>query len=339
MCDNQLFIYIKYIHHKKQLSAHLCLGRKYGKVILKELKEKTAAGCNIDVGGDARSDAPGYFIDDSTKKIIMSDLIQVTETTSSPVMEKVGFQRGLDRLLQSGVGVGVVTTDRHPSTRKTMRESYPEIKHQFDPWHVAKGVKKKATAAAKKKDSRELQPWIKSVGNHLWWSCSSCGGDEMELRRLWTFILYYVCGIHRWEEDGEEYTCLHEELTNEQQRRKKWLKKGSTAYNALKAIILNKNLLRDLGQMTLFKHTGKAKYNVFHSRLSNQWVARKIYQPMSQDFRKDLVHRVIQQELEKKVKLVDKHFHVHHAVNIPANIAPVPKPNKADVVEKHLSRF
>lgn len=55
-------------------------------------------------------------------------------------MEPVGFRRGLDRLLDSGVGVDVVTTDRAPSIRKIMRESYPELRHQFDPWHVAKGT-------------------------------------------------------------------------------------------------------------------------------------------------------------------------------------------------------
>lgn len=172
-------------------------------------------------------------------------------------MESVGFRRGLDRLLDSGVSVDVVTTDRAPSIRKIMRESYPDLRHQFDPWHVAKGVKKKATAAARKKENRDLQPWIKSLGNHFWWSCSSCGGDEKELRRRWTSILHHVCGIHSWEEDGQEYKCYHDDLSDEQQKRKKWLEKGCTAWNALKAVVLDKNLLRDLSQMTLFKHTAK----------------------------------------------------------------------------------
>lgn len=65
--------------------------------------------------------------------------MQVSETTSSPAMESVGFRRGLDCLLDSGVSVDVVTTDRAPSIRKIMRESYPDLRHQFDPWHVAKG--------------------------------------------------------------------------------------------------------------------------------------------------------------------------------------------------------
>lgn len=70
-------------------------------------------------------------------------------------------------------------------------------------------------------------------------------------------MLHHVCGVHRWEEDGQEYTCRHELLSQDQQRRKKWLMKGSAAWNALKTIVLDKNLLKDLGQMTLFKHTGQ----------------------------------------------------------------------------------
>uniref|UniRef100_A0A8B9HAV0 Uncharacterized protein n=1 Tax=Astyanax mexicanus TaxID=7994 RepID=A0A8B9HAV0_ASTMX len=163
---------------------------------LTELRETVAAGGHTDICGDARSDSPGYsakytcysFMDDATKKVIMSDLIQVSEATSSPAMEPVGFRRGLDRLLDSGVSVDVVTTDRAPSIRKIMRESYPELRHQFDPWHVAKGIKKKATALARKKENRDLQPWIKSLGNHIWFSCSSCGGDEKVMPKQSTLI-------------------------------------------------------------------------------------------------------------------------------------------------------
>ncbi|KAK0137191.1 hypothetical protein N1851_026620 [Merluccius polli] len=237
---------------------------------LSELQETASAGGNTDVGGDARSDSPGYsakytcysFMDDATKKIIMSDLIQVSEATSSPAMEAVGFRRGLDRLLDSGVSVDVVTTDRAPSIRKIIRESYPDLRHQFDPCMLQK---KKATAAARKKENRDLQPWIKSMANHLWWSCSGCAGDEKGLKRMWTSILHHVCGIHRWEEDGQEYKCNHDDIGDDQQIRKKWLKKGSPAWNALKAVVLDKNLLRDLTNMTLFKHTGNLE--VFHSSM------------------------------------------------------------------------
>jgi len=54
-------------------------------------------------------------------------------------MEPIGFKKGLEKLLDEGINVKVVTTDRHPSIRKIMREDFPNIEHQFDPWHTGKG--------------------------------------------------------------------------------------------------------------------------------------------------------------------------------------------------------
>lgn len=51
----------------------------------------------------------------------------------------MGFKKGLEKLLDEGISVKVVTTDRHPSIRKIMREDFPNIEHQFDPWHTGKG--------------------------------------------------------------------------------------------------------------------------------------------------------------------------------------------------------
>ena len=38
-----------------------------------------------------------------------------------------------------GLDVEVIATDRSPSIRKIMRLEHPEIKHEFDIWHTAKG--------------------------------------------------------------------------------------------------------------------------------------------------------------------------------------------------------
>ncbi len=68
--------------------------------------------------------------------------------------------------------------------------------------------------------------------------------------------MHHICGVHRWEEAGVEYTCYHAPLTEEEQRKKRWLKSDSAAFQALRDIVLSKNLQRDLQQMALFKHTG-----------------------------------------------------------------------------------
>ena len=68
---------------------------------------------------------------------------QVTETVtkSSVAMEPLGMRRGLASLVNQGVPVSILTTDRSTSIRKIMRIEYPTIKHQVDPWHCSKGNK------------------------------------------------------------------------------------------------------------------------------------------------------------------------------------------------------
>ena len=63
------------------------------------------------------------------------------EATSSVAMEVMGFERGLDRLRELDVAVGLISTDRSPSIKKRMQsEKFKDkILHEFDPWHVAKG--------------------------------------------------------------------------------------------------------------------------------------------------------------------------------------------------------
>ncbi|KAK7132709.1 hypothetical protein R3I93_019063 [Phoxinus phoxinus] len=174
----------------------------------------------------------------------------------------MGFRRGLETLLDEGIDITVVTTDRDPSIRNLMREEYPNIIHPFDPWHVAKGIKKKLVSASNRRSCKELARWVRSVCNHMWWSCCSSKGDAMDLHRRWKSILHHISGVHRWEENGMEYKCYHKDLTRDQQMMKKWLSVDSPAYKALVEIVMDARLLKDLEQMMLFKHTGT--HNVGH---------------------------------------------------------------------------
>ncbi|XP_063049644.1 uncharacterized protein LOC134444138 [Engraulis encrasicolus] len=178
-------------------------------------------------------------------------------------MEPMGFQRGLNHLLYLGVDVGVIVTDRSPSIRKMMRESYANIRHEYDPWHVNKSLKKKLVTISNKKDNRELRPWVRSITNHLYWACSSSHGDGQECVRRWLTILNHIRGIHRWEDNGREYTCAHRPLSEDEQEKKRWLEHDSSAFRAFREVAQDKNLLRDLQQMALFKHTGSIE--VYHN--------------------------------------------------------------------------
>ena len=71
-------------------------------------------------------------------------------------MEKFGFERLVKRLLDEKLHIETISTDRHVQIRKLMRESYPEINHEVDPWHIIKGLSKKLNAKSKKKGFETL---------------------------------------------------------------------------------------------------------------------------------------------------------------------------------------
>ncbi|ROJ30494.1 hypothetical protein DPX16_23575 [Anabarilius grahami] len=221
-------------------------------------------GEGVQLSGDGRSDSPGHsskyntysFMDDSTNQIVGFEMMQVSQASSSVAMEPLAFKKGLEKILDVGIDVKVVTTDRHPSIRKIMREEYPHIIHQFDPWHVAKAQMYIKFLVFNMEANCIVLQTVKSVPLLLCFQ---------ELLRRWMSLQHHITGVHRWEENGMEYRCFHQDLSAEEQRTKRWLKGNSPAFKALQAMIMDTRLIKDLQQMTLFKHTGQLE--VFHNAL------------------------------------------------------------------------
>ncbi|KAL1276201.1 hypothetical protein QQF64_035824 [Cirrhinus molitorella] len=365
------------------------------KASINDLKLQTELHSPVHMSGDGRSDSLGFsakyntysLMDDMTDKIVHFELVQVTEASSSVAMEPVGFKRAVNTLQQHGITVDVLTTDRSPSIRKIMRVEYPQIHHEFDIWHVVKGLSKKLCSMSRYKGNKELQPWIRSICNHLWYCCATCGGDPDELIKTWKSIMFHITGVHSWTEEGTLRKCGHEELTAEQQHRKKWLGNDSHAFHTLQTLVLDKGLIKDLRQMALFKHTGQLevfhsvllkycsknlhfhyesmvartqlaildhnenvgrqqaktssgtlRYNVVFPKHTKEWVAKKIYEKTTQNFRQTLLGKVLKRRLDTTVAYKDHVSHLSHRP-LPQNIATQPRPDKRDVIAKRLSRF
>ncbi|KAK0155186.1 hypothetical protein N1851_002510 [Merluccius polli] len=226
------------------------------------------------LSGDGRCDSPGFnakychytFMLDSTKEILHTELVQCTEATSSGAMEPMGFRRGMNDLLDTGLDVEVMATDRSTSIQKIMREEFPHVQHEFDIWHTAKGFRKKLLIKGKKKGNEILLSWNRSVVNHMWFSCGTSKGDIEALQNRWKCIPHHVVNEHQWtDKDGKRHHCDHAPLTPEEQKRRMWLKKDSVAYQDLMSLVFDKRLLKDLQKMALFKHTGPLE--IFHSAL------------------------------------------------------------------------
>ena len=162
-------------------------------------------------------------------------------------------------LIDVGITISSITTDRHKSIRKILREKYPEILHQFDVWHFAKNISKKLRAKAKLKRHISLQPWVKSIINHLWWSCATCGNDVELLKEKWSSLLNHIANEHEWEGFSKYHKCSHGPLT----QKRMWITKGSSTHVALKAIVLDSRTIQDLKYLTHFMHSGELE--VFHS--------------------------------------------------------------------------
>lgn len=246
---------------------------------------------NFVLAGDARMDSPGhcgthgsYTLMDTdgngcegTRKIVATELIHVSEVKNSNHLEPEGLRRCINTVMnEDALQIPVLTTDRHVMVGSIMKKDYPQIKHQFDLWHLVKSIIKKLWAKAKLKDCSDLGTWVQSISNHLWWVASSCGGDEQKLREMWLSILQHVTNKHKWTGNKVFHHCAHESLSRQEQKKKKWLKPKSAAFKALQDVVTNKLFLRDLARVTMFCHTGQIE--VYHSMLL-QYAPKRIYFP------------------------------------------------------------
>jgi hypothetical protein len=135
-------------------------------------------------------------------------------------------------------------------------------------------LKNKLVAKAKLKGAEDLNCWVKAITNHLWWCSSNCNGDKDWLEESWISIVHHSVNEHSFE--GEVVKeCHHAPIDQETSLKKKWLKKGSRAHNALRKVVLDKRLRKDIRQLSEFCHTGSLE--VFHSLMTK-------YCPKRQEF-------------------------------------------------------
>lgn len=158
----------------------------------------------------------------------------------------------------------------HPQVAAMMKREKAHIKHRFDPWHLAKSVRKDLNAASKKRECSDVSSWIASVVNHLWWCAATSLGDQLLCQEKWKSIVYHVAGIHEWPDFQFFFACGHDELTPEQRRKKIWLPMGSPAHNALKEVAWKPKLLKDVCLLADFVQTGCLE--VFHGSMAKKYV-------------------------------------------------------------------
>ncbi|XP_049517016.1 uncharacterized protein LOC119440580 [Dermacentor silvarum] len=216
-----------------------------------ELILQAAQAQRVKLAGDGRADSPGFsakfgtysLLDVEGNKILHFELVQSNEVDGSCKMELEGLKRCITFLESKDIRVKSIVTDRHAQIKCFMRKEKSEIIHEFDVWHVAKGINRKLIAASKKAGCEDLVLWTKSIVNHLYWSASSSDGNKDSIVPKWISILNHIQDIHSHENELFP-TCAHGDIEP-----RAWLSEESKSFKQLKVIAASKQLLRDMPQL------------------------------------------------------------------------------------------
>ncbi|XP_075696181.1 uncharacterized protein LOC142662115 isoform X1 [Rhinoderma darwinii] len=223
------------------------------------------------LAGDCQADRPGHLakyctytmMDAETKKIIGFHVQQLLPSLSQAHLENIAFKKLLSRILEKGVNVKIVTTDRHVGIHKIMKDSYADIVHHFDSWHMARSISNKILLQSKKKHCEVLSHWASPIKSHLWWCVKTCDENREELLDRWNALQYHVLNVHEWHSNSDYWKCQHQVPRCDNSKPTKWLSKGSLAYRRLREIVLGPSLQKDLKQVSFFCHANSLE--VFHS--------------------------------------------------------------------------
>ena len=79
--------------------------------------------------------------------------------------------------------------------------------------------------------------------------------------------------------------------------------------------------------------SGNKLFNVSFSKVTKSWAAKPIKEQKSMTIFSELVDQTVKALIEKTT------FEEKENIKIPKNIAPIPKPDKKDVVRNQRSRF
>ncbi|XP_068090805.1 uncharacterized protein [Hyperolius riggenbachi] len=223
------------------------------------------------LAGDGQFDSLGHnrkyctysLMEYNSKKIVDFQTLQLQPEFSAMTLEEKAFQIALNRLRTERVEIQVLCTDIHAGIRTLLQQSYCDIWHEYNVWHLAKAIGNKLMIASKKSSCRDLAKWVLPAKSHLWWSASTCDQSPQLLQEKWSSIIYHTTNTHEWEEGQMYRNCFHLDFNFEEKIKHDWLVNGSVAHSKLNDIVLHSRLLKDLKHLSHFCNTGELE--VFHN--------------------------------------------------------------------------
>ena len=55
------------------------------------------------------------------------------------------------------------------------------IQHRFDVWHKSRKIALLISQEGKKKETKDLMPWVAPIRNHFWWCCNQSNGSPEKM--------------------------------------------------------------------------------------------------------------------------------------------------------------
>ncbi|XP_030274805.1 uncharacterized protein LOC115582760 isoform X2 [Sparus aurata] len=216
------------------------------------------------VGGDMRADYPGHSakfgsyttMDLNSNTVLDIELVQSNEVGGSQHMEEEGLRRSLALLEERGISLDCIVTERHPQIQKFLSEM--NFTHHYDVCHIAKGISKKMEKISKEKECQELQKWMRSITNHIYWTAATSSTGPERVAK-WTSILNHVRDVHK-HDDPLFPKCLHE--IRQTRDKSKWLRAGTPAFYKLEKVLTNKRTLKDVEKLS--PHHQTPFFEAFH---------------------------------------------------------------------------
>uniref|UniRef100_A0A2C9JZY7 Mutator-like transposase domain-containing protein n=1 Tax=Biomphalaria glabrata TaxID=6526 RepID=A0A2C9JZY7_BIOGL len=165
-------------------------------------------------------------------------------------------------LEENGLIIKSLTTDRHTSVSKFIRTEKNYIRHFYDIWHVAKGLKKKLDHISLKQGGELVNSWKKSIINHLYWcAVSTADGNGDLMLAKWQSILNHLVNQHTGHPNLLFPSCLHgSEYSTENID---WFEPGTDDYESVCKILDHCKLEKDIKKLSPIHQT--AALESFHS--------------------------------------------------------------------------
>ena len=77
----------------------------------------------------------------------------------------------------------------------------------------------------------------------------TCNENGKELVERFLSVIHHLCNRHIFTGNRYYHACVHSQYDKKEARTKKWIKAGSPSHEALKNVVVDKVLMKDMEKM------------------------------------------------------------------------------------------